>query len=110
MQQHLDEVVNVSWNFAGRLRDRQDEISNAAMGLASESGEVLDEHKKLFYHKEKDRREKIVDEIGDVYFYLLKLQELHGITTEEVLAANRAKLTARHADKFEQKQLALDLK
>ena len=97
---HLKDVVNVSWNNAGRLRDSQDHIMNAATGLAAEAGEVLDIHKKMFYHRPKDYRLDLVNEIGDVYFYLLKLQELHGITTQEALDANKAKLAVRYAQVF----------
>lgn len=100
LKKHLDEVVNVSWNNAGRLRDHQDHVMNAAVGLATEAGEVLDCHKKLYYHREKDRRAEIVDEIGDVFFYLLKLLDLHEITIPECLNANRMKLKGRYSEVF----------
>jgi NTP pyrophosphatase (non-canonical NTP hydrolase) len=74
---------------------------NAVLGLAGEAGEVADQVKKWQYHTEKSfefHREKLVSELGDVYFYLLKLQDLTGITTEECIAANRAKLESRHPE------------
>lgn len=96
LEQHLHEVVNVTWNYAGRLEDFKDHAMNAVAGLAGEAGEVLDEHKKLFYHTPKDRLEGIKLELGDVCYYLAKVLELHGLSLEEVLAANKAKLFERH--------------
>lgn len=93
---HLNEVVNPTWNYAKRCKSHDDEIMNAAVGLAAEAGEVLDVHKKMFYHKPKDRREELVEELGDVCYYLSKVLELHDITLEECLANNRAKLWERY--------------
>lgn len=102
LDKHLVEVVNVSWNYAGRVADWQDAVMNAVLGLGGEAGEIVDLHKKMFYHKDKDRREELVNELGDLYFYLAKLQELHDITMEECLAANREKLTERHSSMFKE--------
>lgn len=93
---HLEEVVNVTWNYARRCETWQDHVMNAALGLGGEAGEVVDVHKKWFFHKDKNRHDELINEIGDLYYYLAKLQELHGITMEECLAANRAKLFERY--------------
>lgn len=96
LEKHLDEVVDRTWNYAKRLESWQDHVLNAVAGLAGEAGEVLDEHKKLFFHTEKDRTENIVNEIGDLCYYLAKTLQLHGLTLEECLEANRKKLFKRH--------------
>jgi NTP pyrophosphatase (non-canonical NTP hydrolase) len=99
LQQHLDNVVNKSWNFAGRCKTWEDHIMNAAVGLAAEAGETLDIHKKMLFHTEGvDYRDKLRHELGDVCFYLPKLIELHGFTLQEVLAANKTKLESRHPE------------
>lgn len=100
LEQHLHSVVNVSWNYARRCLTWEDHVQNAVMGLGGEAGEIVDLHKKLLYHTEKDRRDELVNEIGDLCFYLVKLMELHGITLEECLEANKIKLMARHKDMF----------
>lgn len=97
-QKHLNEVVNSCWNYAGRINDFDGHISNAVLGLTGESGEVADVLKKMLYHTEKDYREKMLYELGDVAFYLLKTIELMGFSNEEVLAANRKKLESRHPE------------
>ena len=99
LEDHLHEVVNKTWNFAGRLKTPQDHLSNAVMGLAAEAAEVLDEHKKLFFHTPKNRSEEILQELGDVMYYLAKVLELHSLTMNECLAANKKKLFERHGVK-----------
>ena len=96
LDEHLETVVNRTWNAAGRCKTWDDHVHNAVEGLAAEAGEVLDVHKKLFWHKSKDRTAEIKEEIGDVCFYLAKLLELHGLSLEECLANNKVKLFERY--------------
>jgi NTP pyrophosphatase (non-canonical NTP hydrolase) len=96
LEVHLKSVVDPTWNYAERCKTWDDHVWNAVSGLAGEAGEVLDEHKKLFFHKEKDRTENITNEIGDLCYYLSKLLQLHGLTLEECLEANKVKLFARY--------------
>lgn len=99
LEQHLHEVVNKTWNFAGQCQSHRDEILNAVLGLAGEAGEVADQYKKVYFHGPKgDVRDKIIKELGDVCFYLIKLIDLNGTTLEEVLAVNKAKLESRHPE------------
>jgi phosphoribosyl-ATP pyrophosphohydrolase len=98
---HQSEVVNRTWNFAGRLKTEQDHQQNAMVGLASEAGELLDVGKKMWFHSEKPAdffREKIVLELGDVLYYFLKVLDVFGLTLDEVIRANRAKLASRHPE------------
>lgn len=98
---HLTHVVNKTWNFSGRLKNENDHFSNAAMGLAAEAGEAADVVKKMLYHSEKPFsffREKIVLELGDVLYYMMKVMDLFGITWDEVVEGNRKKLESRHPE------------
>ncbi|MBX4181763.1 hypothetical protein KW807_02770 [Candidatus Parcubacteria bacterium] len=96
IKKHIKEVVNETWNNANRCEDVKDEIMNAALGLAGEAGEVVDVLKKMFYHRPKNRRDELMVEMGDVYYYMGKLQDLFGFTTEEILEANKVKLFERY--------------
>jgi NTP pyrophosphatase (non-canonical NTP hydrolase) len=100
LKRHLDEVVNVSWNFAGRCDTTDKELMNAVLGLAGESGEVADQFKKFFFHTKdaKNYRDSVCSELGDVMYYWLKTVELMGLTPEEVLQVNREKLESRHPE------------
>lgn len=101
LKAHLRDVVQKTWNFAGRLETARDHEMNAVIGLAAEAGEVLDTCKKAWFHAEKGPghyRKDLVNELGDVYYYLLKTQDVFGISTKEILAANREKLESRHPE------------
>lgn len=100
-KQHLDEVINPCWNYAGRCDTHKDEVMNAVLGLGGEAGEIVDQVKKMFYHTQKPdpfHKEKLISELGDSFFYHIKFMDLLGITLDEVLAANRAKLQSRHPE------------
>ena len=103
MRRHLEEVVNKTWNYSGRLVTNQDHILNAVMGLGGEAGEIVDHHKKYYFHRskpEQEMRNELLLELGDLAYYFLKTLEVHGFTLKEVLEANRVKLTARHPECF----------
>lgn len=98
---HLNNVVNKTWNFAGRITDERGHQQNALIGLASEAGELLDIGKKMWFHTEKVKgfyREKLVSELGDVLYYFLKVIDVFGIPLEEVIEYNRKKLASRHPE------------
>ena len=42
-------------------------------------------------------RENLVEELGDIEFYLEGLRQVFGVTREEVLAINQAKLEKRYS-------------
>lgn len=71
-------------------------LSNFSMGLAGESGEVVDAIKKLLYHKTGIFEEQLRDELGDVLWYLAALANEFGFSLEDVAKSNIEKLRARH--------------
>lgn len=100
-KKHLDEVINPCWNYAGRCDTHEKQVLNAVLGLGGEAGEIVDQFKKLFFHTEKPwefHREKVISELGDSFFYHIKLMDLLGITLDEVLADNKKKLQSRHPE------------
>ena len=71
---------------------------NAALGIAGETGEVIELIKKAFFHGKELNREQLRDELGDVLFYLDWLASLHGISMQDIAAANIEKLRKRYPD------------
>lgn len=68
-----------------------------AVGISGEAGELLDAIKKnVFYCKPLDR-ENVVEELGDLEFYMEGLRQSLGITRDEVLEANVKKLFVRYS-------------
>lgn len=67
-----------------------------AVGVSGESGELLDAIKKsVIYNKDLDL-ENVKEELGDIEFYLEGLRQGLGISREETLEANIAKLSKRY--------------
>ncbi len=66
------------------------------LGISGESGELLDALKKhIVYERELDR-ENVIEELGDIEFYLEGLRQSLGITREQCLDANIQKLGKRY--------------
>ena len=69
------------------------------LGLAGEAGEVADKVKKILRDKEgvfdKDSKDEIKFELGDVLWYLSQLSSELGYELEEVAHANLLKLSSR---------------
>lgn len=78
----------------------RDLLINSVMGLCGESGEVIDLVKKHVSHGHPLNREKIIDELGDVAWYLAECADAIGISLEEVLAHNIEKLKKRYPEGF----------
>jgi NTP pyrophosphatase (non-canonical NTP hydrolase) len=78
-------------------------LSNYSMGLAGESGEVVDIVKKHIYHRHPMTSHKLTElkkELGDVMHYLCGIATLYGINMEKVLEMNIAKLKKRYPEGF----------
>jgi len=70
------------------------------VGVSGEAGELIDAIKKyVIYRKELDR-ENVVEELGDIEFYMEGLRQGLGITREETLEANIQKLGKRYQDGY----------
>lgn len=76
-------------------------LLNATMGMVAEGGEFQDIVKKVMFHDkeyDKDTREHMLKELGDVAFYLVTcIRALDG-EPEEVLLTNIEKLKKRFPD------------
>lgn len=92
---YRDEVVRLST----RLSDKE-RLNNGGLGLAGETGEVVDLIKKHLFHDAPLDKEKMVKELGDVRWYLESICIAVGVTMDEVEAANVAKLRKRYPDGF----------
>jgi NTP pyrophosphatase (non-canonical NTP hydrolase) len=71
-------------------------LIHAIMGICSEAGELLDTVKKSTIYRKPLDKENLIEECGDLHFYLEQLQQAIGVTTEQCLAANINKLSKRY--------------
>lgn len=54
------------------------------LGLIGESGELIDLLKKIIFHKQDKDVSEVVDELGDVYWYLVTTASVLGYTMDDV--------------------------
>lgn len=97
-------LVTESANFeaiAGRMGSPESiRLLHAAIGLATESGEIQDQLKKaIFYGKPLDKV-NLAEELGDVFWYMAIMSDALQVSFAEIMAKNIAKLKARYGDKF----------
>lgn len=88
------------------------DLIHMAMGISGEAGELLDAIKKhVMYNKDLDIK-NVVEELGDLEFYLEGIRQTLQITRAETLEANNAKLltgkNARYASGAYSDQQAQD--
>lgn len=68
-----------------------------AVGISGEAGELLDAVKKATVYNKPLDRENVIEELGDLEFYMEGLRAKLEITREETLVANIAKLSTRYS-------------
>jgi NTP pyrophosphatase (non-canonical NTP hydrolase) len=92
MEVRYSEMVERLW----KKEDFDSMLRHAAMGVGGEAGELIDCLKKVsVYGKELDRV-NLVEELGDMMFYLTIIMSLFGVGEAEVLQANATKLSKRY--------------
>src|SRR5262245_50836576 len=85
--------------------------NHALDGLTTELGELADIFKRYVYYGKRVDIRAVKEELGDLLWYVGTLCNATGLSLEDVMAANIAKLRARYPDKFtEADALNRDLK
>ena len=85
-------LVKSGQDILNGLSASQCNLLHMAVGISGESGELLDAVKKsVFYNKPLDIN-NVIEELGDLEFYMEGLRQECGIDREDTLFANRKKL------------------
>ena len=66
------------------------------IGISGEAGELLDAIKKHVIYRKPIDRDNIIEELGDLEFYMEGIRQGLGITREETLLHNISKLSERY--------------
>ena len=69
---------------------------HAVMGISGEAGELLDAIKKRWIYGKTLDIENVIEELGDIRFYMEALMNILDISDREVLQANANKLAKRY--------------
>lgn len=76
-------------------------LTALALGLCSEAGEVSGVVKKSLYEHKIPHdvyEQKLIEELGDVLWYMQGIADLLGVSLTEIASANIAKLTKRDSN------------
>lgn len=96
-----NDYQRMAMRTAGDYASDFDMLRNAVYGLNGESGEVIDLLKKHEFQGHDLDRDKLIDEAGDVAWYLALLASALGVSLEEIMQKNVDKLKKRYPDGFD---------
>jgi NTP pyrophosphatase (non-canonical NTP hydrolase) len=97
VNKHYKQTQNLNFDFL-----------HVACGIGGEAGEIIDALKKhAVYGKQLDV-ENVVEEIGDILFYIVALCNLIGTNLEAAIIANIAKLRKRYPEGAYSDQAAIN--
>ena len=96
----LDEYQTEMLRTAGSALHTVDGLLICALGICGEGGEAADIVKKHVYHGHPLDRAKLIDELGDVLWYVARMSEALCTTLDSVAAANISKLRKRYPEGF----------
>ncbi len=79
----------------------EEPLMAGTLGLAGEVGEIADLVKKYIFHGHKLAVEEVVEELGDLFFYVTLIMHALDTTLDEVIEMNVQKLDSRYPEGFE---------
>ncbi len=72
------------------------DLMHMAVGVSGEAGELLDAVKRYVIYDKPIDIVNVVEELGDIEFFMEGIRQILGITREQTLDANIAKLSVRY--------------
>ena len=96
----FNEYQDKAMTFLNNKLSKKDVLINGAMGLCGESGEVIDIVKKHHAQGHELDKEKIIEELGDVCWYIAEIAYVLDVKLEDVFEGNINKLSKRYKNGF----------
>jgi NTP pyrophosphatase (non-canonical NTP hydrolase) len=100
----INEYQQLAMTTLNPALDRRDVLINGVMGLCGEAGEAIDIVKKHLAQGHELDRDKLIDELGDIAWYLAETAMALEVDLETVLTRNIDKLRARYPQGFEKER------
>ena len=92
----INEYQKLAMTTLNPKLSEKDILINGVMGLCGESGEAIDIVKKHLAQGHELDREHLIDELGDIAWYLAETAQVLGVTLEEVLERNMTVIISSH--------------
>lgn len=87
-------------DIVASLTPEQADALHMAVGVAGEGGELLDAVKRWAIYQKPLDLENVVEELGDLEFFMEGLRQRLGIQRETTLLYNEVKLSKRYKQKY----------
>ena len=95
-QQFVNTIVKPGDEIIRQLTPQQAHLLHMAVGVSGEAGELLDAIKKHCVYQKQINIENVIEEAGDILFYLTGLLNDLNISVEDCVKANIDKLSKRY--------------
>ena len=92
----VENLAKSGKQIAAEMTPQDAHILHMAVGICGEAGELIDAIKKAVIYRKLLDRANVIEELGDIEFYLEGLRQRLGITREETIDANIDKLLVRY--------------
>ncbi len=99
----VSELAKRAEELTKSLDARKVNLWHAATGIATEAGELLSSIKAIVVYNKSIDLDNIIEELGDLEFYMEHLRQELMITRNEVIAHNMEKLGKRYKDGYSDK-------
>lgn len=78
------------------LTDKQKRLLHYIMGISTEAGEMLSEIKAHIFYGRELNEVNILEELGDIQYYVFRLLDLYNVTLSHIIHLNTDKLSKRY--------------
>jgi NTP pyrophosphatase (non-canonical NTP hydrolase) len=95
-QQFVNAIIKPGDEIICQLTPQQANLLHMAVGVSGEAGELLDAIKKHCVYQKQIDLNNVMEEAGDILFYLTGLLSELDMTIEECINANMDKLSKRY--------------
>jgi NTP pyrophosphatase (non-canonical NTP hydrolase) len=99
-QQFVNSIVKPGDEIIRQLTPHQAHLLHMAVGVSGEAGELLDAIKKHCVYQKQINMDNVIEEAGDILFYLTGLLNDLNISLEDCIKANIVKLSKRYPNGY----------
>lgn len=97
---NIEEYAAWTEKTCAKLNNQLTDIVHMLFGLSTEVGELTDVFKKFIAYGKEIDAVNVVEELGDIMYYVASFCRIYGVPLSEVLSRNIAKLETRYPEKF----------
>jgi NTP pyrophosphatase (non-canonical NTP hydrolase) len=94
----VDSLCKPGIDILVQMQPAEAHLVHMAMGVSGEAGELLDAIKKAAIYRKPLDRENVLEECGDLLFYIQGVLNYYSVPMEEVIELNRLKLLKRYSE------------